>query len=97
MNPESLFDTLLANAQDGDPVAQFNLGEYYRSPEVRSLYEAAEWFEKAAQQNHAQAQLALGLLYLEWLPDLKVGNGMLRHTEFLLTDFGESEMAIKDF
>jgi len=70
MNPESLFDTLLANAQDGDPVAQFNLGEYYRSPEVRSLYEAAEWFEKAAQQNHAQAQLALGLLYLEWLPDL---------------------------
>jgi hypothetical protein len=29
--------------------------------------------------------------------DLKVGNCMLRHTEFLLTDFGESEMAIKDF
>ena len=69
MNQESCFDDLVARAEEGDADAQFLLGEFYNSEGGVGVYEIAEWFTKAANQNHAQAQLALGLLYLEWLPD----------------------------
>jgi TPR repeat protein len=69
MNSESSFDDLLARAKEGDADAQFQLGEYYDSHGGVTVEEIAEWYMKAANQNHAQAQLALGLLYLEWLYD----------------------------
>ncbi len=69
MNQESSFDDLVARAEDGDAEAQFQLGEFYDSQAGVTFDEIAEWYMKAANRNHAQAQLALGLLYLECMPD----------------------------
>jgi len=57
MNSESSLDALLVNGKEGDPEAQFELGEYYCSEGARSIDEAVEWFSKAANQNHARAQV----------------------------------------
>jgi TPR repeat protein len=69
MNQESGFDDLVARAEEGDADAQFRLGEFYNSEGGVTIYEIGEWYLKAANQNHVQAQLALGLLYLEWLDE----------------------------
>ena len=69
MSKKSPFDRLVLRARDGDPEAQFTLGKLYRSQGGEAIDEVAEWFMKAADQNHAPAQVALALLYLEWLPD----------------------------
>ncbi len=58
--------TLLPKAQGGDPIAQTYLGEIYEkglglaAPDYAS---AANWYRKAAEQNHAPAQTNLGSLY----------------------------------
>jgi len=69
MNQESFFDDLMARANEGDAEAQFQLGNFYNSEGGVTIDEIAEWYKKAANQNHPSAQLALGLLYLEWSPD----------------------------
>jgi len=68
MNQES-FDDLQARAEDGDADAQFQLGEFYNSQGGVTIDEIAEWYLKAANQNHAHAQLAIALLHLEWPSD----------------------------
>jgi TPR repeat protein/membrane associated rhomboid family serine protease len=52
-------------AEEGDAVAQFNLGlNYYKGQGVEQNYtEAAKYFRKAAEQGHATAQCYLGLMY----------------------------------
>ena len=68
MNQESSLDDLLVRGKEGDPVAQFNLGEFYRLKNgVGSIAVAAEWFLKSAIQDYAPAQMALALLYLDEL------------------------------
>jgi cell division septation protein DedD len=55
-------------ADKGDADAQFNLGQAYKlgrgvpSPDLRI---AQSWYEKAAQQGHAQAQANLGLILFQ--------------------------------
>jgi cell division septation protein DedD len=55
-------------ADKGDADAQFNLGQAYKlgrgvpSPDLRI---AQTWYEKAAQQGHAQAQANLGLILFQ--------------------------------
>jgi len=68
MNLESCCDNLLVYAKEGDPEAQFKLGDFYRLKNgVGSIAVAAEWFLKAAIQDYAPAQMALALLYLDGL------------------------------
>lgn len=52
-------------AKNGDPEAQFILGNmYYFAREVNEDYnEAAKWYLKAAEQGHAEAQLNIGFMY----------------------------------
>jgi hypothetical protein len=52
-------------AQQGDAVAQFNLGVRYDNGQgvPRSYKEAGRWYRRAAQQGHARAQSNLGVLY----------------------------------
>lgn len=52
-------------ANQGYPVAQFNLGNmYYKGKGVRQDYaKAVEWYTKSANQGDAQAQYNLGVLY----------------------------------
>jgi len=54
-------------ADRGDPDAQFNMGQAYKLgrgvPGDMGL--ALAWYEKAAQQNHAQAQANLGLILFQ--------------------------------
>jgi len=54
-------------AEAGDPIAQYKLGNaYMRGLEVtRDHKRAAEWFAKAAAQGEAKAQYKLGYLYFE--------------------------------
>ena len=56
-------------AQQGNEGAQFNLGQmYYNGEGVPKDYkQAAQWYQKAAEQNHTQAQFLLGFLYPEVL------------------------------
>jgi TPR repeat protein len=66
MNQEFVFNDLVVQANDGDPVAQFKLGEFYRLKNgVGSIALAGDWFMKAAVQDYAPSQLALALLYLD--------------------------------
>ncbi|ACO77164.1 tetratricopeptide TPR-like helical protein [Azotobacter vinelandii CA] len=52
-------------AQDGDPQAEYELGEFYydgkRTP--RDLARALHWFEQASLKGHAEAQYRLGLMF----------------------------------
>ena len=54
-------------AEQGNAVAQFNLGSlYYQGWGVPQDYrEAAKWLRKAAEQNHTFAQATLGSIYAE--------------------------------
>lgn len=54
-----------AQAEGGDPEAQFNLGLTYErgAGEEKDLPQAAAWYERAAKQGHAEAMYRLGLMY----------------------------------
>ena len=60
-------------AEQGDAVAQFNLGNLYRRGEgvPEDAGQAAVWYHKAAEQGHADAQALLSHLYFQ-------GNGVLK-------------------
>ena len=55
-------DPLLDAAARGDPDAQCSLGEkyFYGRDIEKDQAQAVEWYQKAAEQGHAQAQLHLG-------------------------------------
>jgi TPR repeat protein len=52
-------------AEEGDPMAQFNLGLMYLDGHgvPQSAAEAVNWFRRAAEQDYAQAQHNLGAMY----------------------------------
>jgi len=52
-------------AEEGDPIAQFNLGLLYLDGHgvPQSPMEAANWFRRAAEQDYTQAQHNLGAMY----------------------------------
>jgi TPR repeat protein len=52
-------------ADQGEPRAQFNLGQMYRNGQgvPQDYTQAAEWYRKAAEQGDSVAQLSLGFLY----------------------------------
>lgn len=59
-------EKLLQDAYDGDAAAQFRVGGYYHqgAPHFpQSLEMALEWYQKAADQGHAQAQFISGYFY----------------------------------
>jgi TPR repeat protein len=55
----------------GNPQAQVELAELYDAGEgvTQDTEQAVKWYEKAAEQGHEEAQLALALHYLEDLED----------------------------
>ena len=61
------FKDILKAAEEGNAIAQYNLGLTYRKGEVvpQDDTEAAGWFFKSAQQNHAKAQFNLAWMYQE--------------------------------
>ncbi len=56
---------LIKAAEQGDEVAQYNLGVmYYLGDGIKQDYEKAfYWFQKAAEQNYAPAQYNLSVMY----------------------------------
>ena len=57
-------ESLLLKAKQGDPGAQFSLGEcYYHG--AQDYKQAVYWYSKAAEQGHALAQYNLGYYYRE--------------------------------
>lgn len=56
----------IANAEQGDPSAQFALGSFYLggSRQIRDFDKAVHWFGLAAAQGHPDAQNNLGQLLL---------------------------------
>lgn len=74
------FDSLLEQAESGDPKAQFELAELYSEGNddvTRSRQEAAFWYQQAAQNKHINAQITLANLYLS-------GNGVDKSQELAL-------------
>jgi uncharacterized protein len=59
------FDETKAAAEQGDAVAQYNLGVMYEKGEgvPENDAEAVKWYRKAADQGNADAQLILGYMY----------------------------------
>jgi len=51
----------LKQAEQGEPMAQCLVGTWYLGQ--KDYTSAAKWFEKAAEQNYAEAQMRLGLQY----------------------------------
>jgi TPR repeat protein len=53
------------SAEQGDPLAQVNLGVMYHNGQgvPKNYREAARWYRKAAEQGNATAQLNLGIMY----------------------------------
>ena len=49
-------------AETGSPAGQYTLGNFYACQE-KNYKEAREWYQKAADQNLCEAQLAIGYLY----------------------------------
>jgi TPR repeat protein len=62
--PNSL-NTLISNADKGDPNSQFELGiRYFEGNSVtRDFNEAVKWWTKAAKQDNVPAQYNLGVMY----------------------------------
>ena len=58
---------LRSYAEEGDAVAQYNLGNLYAKGHgvARDYVEARKWYLKGAEQGHANAQYDLGRLYDE--------------------------------
>jgi TPR repeat protein len=57
-------ETNTARAEGGDAQAQFSLGIKFANEGAGQNYaEAAQWYLKAANQNHALAQFNLGVMY----------------------------------
>lgn len=56
---------LFATAENGDPLAQHDIGvSYYYGYGVPQDYgEAINWYKKAVGQGHAEAQYYLGMIY----------------------------------
>jgi TPR repeat protein len=61
------YDTLLALAQQGHPIAQFNLGVKYDFGQGvdKDPLQAVRWYRLAAAQGHGGAQYNLGGMYFE--------------------------------
>ena len=57
----STFEEFHGLAEQGDPDAQYKLGEFFENE--NNISDACKWFEAAAKQNHAESQFRLGYLY----------------------------------
>jgi TPR repeat protein len=65
-DPDGDSVSVRALARSGDSEAQFVLGARFANGGNKSDYaEAAQWYLKAAEQNHALAQFNLGIMYLK--------------------------------
>lgn len=66
-NTEQMLHAMTISAQQGDPEAQFVLGNVYQLGVMgvpTNLKKAVSWYKKAANQGYADAQLNLGICYL---------------------------------
>lgn len=74
---------LIADAHNGDPDAQFELGfsVYPDSDRVKDYREALRWFREAAEAGHVESQKQVGWMHYE-------GHGVLRDSEEALKWYG---------
>jgi hypothetical protein len=65
--PAPASETTETLADRGDPEAQFHLGLQFADPGSagHDYTQAAGWYLKAAEQDHASAQFSLGMMYAE--------------------------------
>ena len=63
---KAALETLMAEARQGNPYAQFSAGVLYANGRgvPQDYGQAAQWYRKAAEQGDAAAQSNLGLLYV---------------------------------
>jgi TPR repeat protein len=63
---EKAYQIWLSEAEKGDAIAQFNLGNmYYQGKSLQQDYkEAVKWFRLAAEQGETNAQGNLGFMYI---------------------------------
>ncbi|MCY4232593.1 MAG: tetratricopeptide repeat protein [Bacteroidetes bacterium] len=59
-------EQLKEKAEQGDPEAQFTLGEAYEDGRgvIESYTQALHWYRKASMQGHSSAQVSLATVYL---------------------------------
>ena len=58
-------EEIVALAEQGNPISQYNLGVMYASGNgvPKNSAEAVKWYRKAAEQGHIEAQINLGVRY----------------------------------
>ena len=64
---QAAHDTWLQQAEAGDPFSQYALGVLYHNGQLGTpdYTKAAQWFERAAEQDHLEAMHNLGIAYWE--------------------------------
>lgn len=68
------FKFILSNAQNGNPVSQYNLGLMYSNGWIveQNHQQAFEWFSKAAEKNYAPALFEVGLFFHKKADKIKI-------------------------
>ncbi|MBX9722334.1 MAG: sel1 repeat family protein [Candidatus Obscuribacterales bacterium] len=77
VDPKAQFAELQKKAQQGSPVAQFELGEFYEASKENDSFKwenTVKWYKKSADQGYAPAQAALGVFYTTGDGGLTVSN-----------------------
>jgi hypothetical protein len=88
-------EALIAKAEGGDPDAQFGLGIQYGSGlgALRDPGQAAQWYRRAADQDHPLAQFNLGMMYADAGAQHQMGIRCQRATFVALqADVGEARI-----
>lgn len=65
-NEGDSFGSLLGKAESGEAIAQYKVAGIYETGSdgvPKNLIEAARWYTMAAEQDHAQSQYNLGMMY----------------------------------
>jgi TPR repeat protein len=78
-------EDIKAKADHGDAEAQFNMGVQCASGEGGDFLQAAQWYRKAAEQDHALAQFNLGVMYAK-------GQGVVRDEAQAEAWFGKAAL-----
>jgi len=90
-----LHHDLLGKAQSGDAEAQYALGNAYHlgAGVVKQLPVAMRWYLKAATQGHRDAQVNLGLMFLQELPQagMQRNPGQARYWFRRAADAGDAQ------
>jgi TPR repeat protein len=95
-DPSEALEWYRKSAEQGHVVAQFDLGEHYRTGDIfpRDYKTAVKWFKRAAEQGFERAQHNLGAMYYQGLGVPR--NSVLAYKWLILAAASGSKNSVED-